>query len=63
MVTLIGSLVGFVLALRLERPIHNITTALDGIMSGQQIEAVSKSGPHWWQGYHYSWERLPNRLD
>lgn len=42
---LIGGAVGLALALRLERPIHNITTAVTGIATGQRIEAIPERGP------------------
>ncbi len=42
---LLGSLIGLVLALRLERPIHTLTAAVTDIATGQSIDAVTVSGP------------------
>ncbi|MCB8943062.1 MAG: HAMP domain-containing histidine kinase [Ardenticatenaceae bacterium] len=41
----VGGVVGLVLALRLERPIHNITSAVENITIGQPVDRVPESGP------------------
>jgi signal transduction histidine kinase len=42
---LVGGVVGLVLALRLERPIHTITSAVENISTGREIDQIPESGP------------------
>lgn len=42
---ILGGIVGLLLALRLERPIRSVTTAVTDIASGQSIENLSETGP------------------
>jgi len=42
---LLGSLIGLVLALRLERPIHTLTSAVSEIASSQSVNTVTINGP------------------